>query len=415
MKVKNLIFAALAVAGMTACNCGDGVKITVENPTALDRQNEMVEVDMAAVAAKLQLADTAQFVVVDADGAQLPYQVTYDGKLIFQASVAPNGKAVYTVKAGTPDPVATVACGKQYPERVDDIAWENDRTAYRMYGPALQATGEQAFGYDVWVKSVKEPVVEARYASELNPETMARIAELRKTDPAAADALYNSVSYHVDHGNGLDCYKVGPTLGGGTTALVVDGAILYPYCYNTYEILDNGPLRFTVRAVYNPTDVNGASVVETRTISLDAGSQLNKTVVTYDNLPAALPVVAGVVLHEPLADCHYTVSAEEGYLSYADPTDNVNNNNGIIYVGCVFPDAVTEAKPVMFDENEKNNVRGGADGHLLAYTDYQPDSELVYYWGSGWSKFGFDTPEAWDSYIRNAALAVRNPLQVTLQ
>ena len=27
--------------------------------------------------------------------------------------------------------------------------------------------------------------------------------------------MYQSVSYHVDHGNGLDCYKVGPTLIGG--------------------------------------------------------------------------------------------------------------------------------------------------------------------------------------------------------
>lgn len=82
-----------------------------------------------------------------------------------------------------------------------------------MYGPALQATGERAFGYDVWVKSVREPVVEARYASELNPETMEQIAKLKKTNPQAADELYRSVSYHVDHGNGLDCYKVGPTLG----------------------------------------------------------------------------------------------------------------------------------------------------------------------------------------------------------
>lgn len=28
--------------------------------------------------------------------------------------------------------------------------------------------------------------------------------------------------------------------------------IIYPYCYATQEILDNGPLRFTVKLVYNP-------------------------------------------------------------------------------------------------------------------------------------------------------------------
>lgn len=55
--------------------------------------------------------------------------------------------------------------------------------------------------------------MEARYEGELNPDMKAKIAELGKTDPKVAQELYRSVSYHVDHGNGLDCYKVGPTLG----------------------------------------------------------------------------------------------------------------------------------------------------------------------------------------------------------
>ena len=414
MKMKNLFWGAFIALLATSCASKD-VKVTVENTTDLERQNEMIEVNMDAVASKLQLADTAQVIVLDATGKQLPYQITYDGKLIFQASVAPKGTSIYTITVGIPEPVEVLACGRQYPERVDDIAWENDLTAYRMYGPALQAPGERAFGYDVWVKSVKEPVVEARYASELNPETMEQIAKLRKTNPKAADELYHSVSYHVDHGNGLDCYKVGPTLGGGATALVVDGEIVYPYCYKTYEILDNGPLRFTVKAVYNPETIKGKDVVETRVISLDAGSQLNKTVVTYENLTEATPVVAGVVLHEPLDQCHYMASAEDGYILYADPTDNVNNNNGTIYVGCVFPGMLTDAKPVMYEEPEKTQERGGADGQLLAYADYQPGSPFIYYWGSGWSKYGFETAEAWDTYIQNAAVAKRNPLQVTVK
>ena len=91
----------------------------------------------------------------------------------------------------------------------------------------------------------------------------AKIAELGKTDPKAAQELYRSVSYHVDHGNGLDCYKVGPTLGGGTTALMAGDTIIYPYCYATQEILDNGPLRFTVKLVYNPLVVKGDSTIIT--------------------------------------------------------------------------------------------------------------------------------------------------------
>lgn len=58
----------------------------------------------------------------------------------------------YKITPGTPEAFKTIACGKQYPERVDDIAWENDRIAFRTYGPALQATGEKAYGCDIWVK-----------------------------------------------------------------------------------------------------------------------------------------------------------------------------------------------------------------------------------------------------------------------
>lgn len=57
----------------------------------------------------------------------------------------------YKITPGTPEAFKTIACGKQYPERVDDIAWENDRIAFRTYGPALQATGEKAYGCDIWV------------------------------------------------------------------------------------------------------------------------------------------------------------------------------------------------------------------------------------------------------------------------
>ena len=82
-------------------------------------------------------------------GEQVPYQVTYDDKLIFPATVAANASAAYTVQAGTPVDVEVRACGRQYPERLDDMAWENDLVGFRAYGPALQARGERGFGYEL--------------------------------------------------------------------------------------------------------------------------------------------------------------------------------------------------------------------------------------------------------------------------
>ena len=75
----------------------------------------MVEVPMSDVVAKLKLADTAQIVVLDVDGQQVPYQVTYDEKVVFPATVEANGTAVYTIQPGTPAPFDVVACGKYYP------------------------------------------------------------------------------------------------------------------------------------------------------------------------------------------------------------------------------------------------------------------------------------------------------------
>lgn len=413
--MKKLFFLIAAVGACLACTENKTVTVTVTNPTDLQRDGEMVEVAMSEVSGKLNLADTAQIIVVDADGAQVPYQVTYDEKVIFPVDVKANGSATYTIKPGTPEAFAVKACGRHYPERVDDVAWENDLVAFRAYGPALQATGERAFGYDVWTKyNTTEPVVEARYASELNPATLAKVAELRKTDPKAARELYQSVSYHVDHGNGLDCYKVGPTLGGGTAALMEGDEIIYPYCYATQEILDNGPLRFTVKLVYNPLTVKGDSnVVETRMISLDAGSHLNKTVISYSNLKEMNPVAVGIVLHEP--DGAVVADAANGYMTYVDPTDNVNNNNGKIFIGAAFPALVKEAKPVLFSEKEKKELRGGADGHVLAVSDYEPGADFTYYWGAAWDKANIKDAASWNSYMADFARKVRNPLTVTVK
>ena len=134
----------------------------------------------------------------------------------------------------------------------------------------------------------------------------------------------------------MDCYAVGPTLGAGVAALMAGDTIIYPYCYRTQEILDNGPLRFTVKLEFYPLVVRGDSnVVETRVISLDAGSYLNKTVVSYTNLKEAMPVTTGLVLREP--DGAVVADAANGYITYVDPTTDRSGANGKIFVGAAFP------------------------------------------------------------------------------
>ena len=372
---KIFILAAIALMGFASCaDSKQSMTVTVTNPLALERTGE---------------------------------------KVVFPATVKANGTATYTIQSGTPDPYNVIACGRYYPERLDDVAWENDLGGYRAYGPALQKRGERGFGYDLFTKyNTTEPILESLYAEELDKEKRARIAELKKTDPKAAAELQNAISYHIDHGYGMDCYAVGPTLGCGTAALMAGDTIIYPYCYRTQEILDNGPLRFTVKLEFNPLTVRGDSnVVETRVITLDAGSYLNKTVVSYTNLKEAMPVTTGIVLREP--DGVVTADAANGYITYVDPTTDRSGGNGKIFIGAAFPSLVKEAKTVLFPEKEKKELRGGADGHVLAISEYEPGSEYTYYWGSAWDKAAIKTVDAWNAYMAEYAQKVRTPLTVT--
>lgn len=410
--MKNLFLLCMTAFFCLACNESKTVTVTITNPLAMERSGEMVEVPMAEVSAKLNLADTAQVVVLDAENQQVPYQITYDEKLIFPATVAANAATTYTIQAGTPIAVELKVCGRQYPERMDDMAWENDLVAFRAYGPALQARGERGFGYDLFTKyNTTEPVLETFYQNELNKDVRARMVELQKTDPKAAADLGRSISYHIDHGYGMDCYAVGPTLGAGVAALMVGDTILYPWCYNTQEVLDNGPLRFTVKLEFTPLTVKGdTSVIETRVITLDAGSHLNRTAVSYINLQETLPITTGIVLHEP--DGAVVADAANGYITYVDPT--TGPGNGKILMGAAFPATVKEAKTVLFPAEEKKQ-RNNADGHVLAISDYEPGSEYVYYWGFAWNKADIKTPEAWNRYMAEFAQKVRKPLEVSIR
>ena len=125
--MKKIISLFLAVTAF-ACTQEQSIDVTVTNPSAINRSNEITEIPKDAVA-KL---NGESFIISDNNGTQIPYQITYDNKIIFPVDVNANSSVTYQIKPGTPETPATVACGKFYPERVDDIAWENDRIAFRL-------------------------------------------------------------------------------------------------------------------------------------------------------------------------------------------------------------------------------------------------------------------------------------------
>ena len=405
---KSKIFYALAFGLMLApfsANAAD-VTVTVSNNDKVQRQ-ELVEVPVKDVYAKLGIKDGDKFIVRNALGQQVTYQVTYDGKLLIDASVRPGGTADFTITPGEPKPMKTYVCGKQYPERVDDIAWENDRTAYRVYGPALQRTGEKAFGVDVWVKNTPDLEVEKRYTTELSNHH--KIAELKKAGKTAeALEMEQETTYHFDHGYGLDCYKVGPTLGCGTPALMDGDEMVMPYCYKTYKILDNGPLRFTVQLDYNQFNIGeDKNVVEHRIISCDKGSNFNKMTVWFEGLTKPRDMVAGVVIH---SEDTKSVVCGDNYVIYADPTDNPAKQNFQIYVGVLFPNGVKSTKTMMYDTPSNGNA-----GHGVGVMTYQPNEKYTYYFGSAWSKNDVRTMNEWKLRSEETLNALQVPLKVTVK
>lgn len=406
MKIKSAILSLILMLPMTSW-AEKTVTITVTNDENEQRQ-ELVEIDLKTIVDKLALGEDDAFVVRNAFGQQVDYQVTYDGKLLIDVSVRPCGKAQFTVSKGVPEPMKTWVKGKMYPTRKDDIAWENDRGAYRVYGPALQRTGEKSFGTDVWTKNTPEIVVEDRYTADYDGNILKNIYHKKGQGDKWRDEDLHT-SFHLDHGNGLDCYSVGSTLGCGTPALMDGNTLIYPYCYKEYEILDNGPLRFTVALTYHPAKVKkDENVVEHRIMSLDKGSNFNKITVWYEGLTKPCDFASGVVIH---SEDKESVVLGSNYVHYADPTDNPAKHNFQVYVAALFPYGDVKTKMLKYDTPNK-----GIEGHALGILKkLENNQKYTYYAGSAWSKADVRTQREWQVRIDSFLNAIAMPLEVTIE
>lgn len=373
---KTLLF--LAAAALTAC--APTVKVEVENPTGTARHSETIELAWSDLAALRGL--TAENVLVrDAAGTEIPSQVIYAGEsepqaLIFQTDAAAGEKLRFTVGTGRRADYPAKAFGRHVPERYDDYAWENNLVAYRLYGPALETSPEKLItpGIDVWVKCSEKLVIDDWYA---------------KGD------------YHHNYGDGMDCYKVGVTLGGGGSLPIADG-VFWPMGHNylTQQTLDNGPIRTTVRLTYAPFNVDGTAVSLTKTITLDADSRFNRMENRYEGPFGEMPVAAGFVRH----DVKRTETGET-WLAMVEPASDSKQPeaDGDIYQGIVLPQGAGAA------------MAADTLGHAVAIVPVRSGEPMVYYSGSGWSQGGVADMEAWLALVAEQRAKIEQPLRVTLR
>lgn len=372
-KILAIVASLLLCVGVMAQK-----QIVVKNTANFNRTAEIVEVKISKKNAVLL---KNQFVLKNEKGHEIGYQLVYNNDkslagIIFQADVNAKSTVTYQLVEGKPAAVKYLTHARFVPERKDDFAWENDLAAYRMYGPAL-ANENPSNGVDLWLKRTSDTIVSKRYRDELK----------------------NGLSYHVDRGNGLDCYKVAHTLGAGGIAPYINGKLEVGNHYNRYKILENGPLRSTFILYYDGVKVGNQTVSQQITITTTAGSLLNKATVTYGSA-TAFQVAGGIFTHDEKGAKYSNLKT--GIIAYAeDAMQDANTTVGRNYVG------------VLIANKAQTTVE--QDNHLLITANYKQKSNFTYYFGGGWSKWQFPTDKHWFDAMEKFSKQVQEPLRVKMK
>jgi pectinesterase len=357
--------------------------VRAENTLAIARADETISLPWSTVTAAVRDARAGRVRVLDDHGAEAVSQVVDndgDGKsdeLIFQASFWPGEVKGFSVEAAPPDSKAKSRAFVRHDEPRDDVAWESDRIAFRIYGEGLKKTSSamSSNGIDVWPKSVHALVVEKWYAKGHD-------------------------EYHVDTGEGADFFDVGETLGAGGTALWRNDSIFRADNFKAYKIIANGPLRAIFELRYDPWSAPGITVSETKRISVDAGQNLYRAESMFRSTDAAeIPYAIGLVKRPGMRGTESRDSAW-AWLSGWGPVSPKNGGHGELGTAVLLP------RERLIDWKETGN-------HYLAIARARSGVPVVHYIGAGWTASGdFPTPQSWWAYLDTFAARLANPIKV---
>lgn len=264
----------------------------------------------------------------------------------------------------TPRAVARFA-----PDRFDDLLWENDRVAHRIYGPALEVReAPSGSGIDVWAKRVRYPYM---------------------------DRQLKFPNYHTDRGEGLDYYDVGRGRGAGGLGIWYDNKLWTSRNFSTYRIDKTGGDEAKFSVDYRPWPVDVVRKVwETRTFSLPLGSNFTRmtSILRSDTQE---PLIVGIGINKRKSDGGsgvVTKDAKAGILSFWEPDVGDHGHIGITI-------AVDPAMVEGFAEDAENYLI------LVRVTPGQP---FTYYMGSAWDGgLDFKSREAWDAFVRTQTFSFK--------
>lgn len=365
--------------------------VTITNALPVDREFETVEltkkllklpnsVKLEELAVKEKNSDLfleSQTVDNDGDG-------TMD-VLLFQPKIKASSKKEFEiVRAAITSASKNINCYSRFvPERTDDYAWENNKVAFRTYGPVAQkmvedkiAGGTLTSGIDAWLKRVDYPIINKWYEKTVS----------------------GTGSYHKDTGEGLDNFQVGPSRGIGGIAVNVDGKYYFSKNFISWKTITTGPIRTSFILTYADWDAKGNKITESKLISLDYGSYLSRFEI---HITGTKTIAAGLTLHDKKGTIGTNI--KEGWLSHWEPIDDSE-----IGMGLVAPKNTL----ISFD----NDVSSEKDLSNLYGNLKVKDKKALYFAGFGWKKGSpFQTKAEWEKYLSSFAEKINNPLAVKVK
>lgn len=398
----SLCAAFASAVGAAPAAVPNKVTLTVTHELDAARPGSHVVVPFAEIAAVEPSLRMFHVIVRDPKGRSLPLQITnyehdhrgatYDD-LVFQYDFAKGEKsATFTlesVEKATP-PETPCAYARLVPERHDDVAWENDRIAHRMYGPALNspaAGGERlrGSGIDVWGKRVSYPIVDRWYAKGHD-------------------------QFHKDEeGEGLDLYSIGGSRGAGGTG-VWDGTKLWTSDnFASARVLSNGPRRAAFRLTYAPWDAGSAgSVSEIKQFTVDCGRNFDTVDSVFDFAAADAIVGIGITEHaqaQGFPKAVLTKDPDGRWMSFWE-----ENKDGGLGIAVILGPTET---PAGFAYEPPAKSPGNANNLLLVKA--KDGVAVRYFTGAGWTGSGqFKDRAAWETFVKEHAARAAKPFKVVV-
>jgi hypothetical protein len=320
---------------------------------------------------------TTQVVDEDGDGV--------GDLLLFQPEVeAMSSKEFIIVVDGKFKADTTSYCYSRFvPERTDDYAWENNKVAFRTFGPTAQKLEEDDLeggtltsGIDAWLKKVDYSIINKWYEKTVSGKG----------------------TYHEDTGEGLDNFHVGVSRGVGGVAVKKDTTYYVSKNFTAWNRITKGPIRTSFTLHYADWNADGQKITEEKHISLDYGNNLSKFEI---HVTGTDTLAVGLTLHEN--DGEITQNVKEGWISYWEPHDGSELGSAII----------APKGNMIASEYYLTSLKD--QSNLYAQLKVRKQ-KVTYYAGFAWKESKqYPTRASWEKYVQEFGLKINTPLEVTIK